>query len=341
VAVLIALGPACVGLAARAETSGVPEIDMSPDEPASFGLRNVAAGATAIFGGWNFWYKPRVIEIETVPADARLQLFFIRSNFQKRFEQVEAPIRVRLPSRIKTTAKDSLQLRVAASGYSTQERSIKVNDAPRKLVVTLAPLPNSLVMLSKTHLAGRTTLTFRTTSEPQLRIMKSRGFDGFTLSLAETANNLPGEPRLAGGWIENVEVAQVGEDLLVRLETAGSDVEARSKQGFDAVRREHLFVVDLMKEGTRRPTSQQVRAELERIALSPGDACERRLEETLRSEIGAETISRALRPSGGIADLYTREAMLRLGRLDQGRVRTLEGEALRTGSPIELQLALR
>jgi hypothetical protein len=54
-----------------------------------------------------------------------------------------------------------------------------------------------------------------------------------------------------------------------------------------------------------------------------------------------DEISRGLRPTGSVADLYRREAMLRLGRLDQGQVRTLKGEVLRTGSPIELELALQ
>jgi hypothetical protein len=317
------------------------EIDMSPHEPASFGLRNVAAGATAILGGWNYWYKERIVEVQTVPADAQVQLFFIRMNFQKRFERVEPPVRVRLPSRIETTGKDSFALRVAAAGYSTREMSIKVNDVPNRLVVKLEPLPNALIALTDTHLAGRTTLTFRTTKEPELRVMKSRGASGFTISLSETANQLPSDSKVAGGRVQGLEVAQVGEDLLVRVDTDGSDVEARSRQSYDPIRKEHLFVVDLLKEGTRRPTQHQVRAELERIPLGTELRCALRFEEVLRSEIDPEVIARGLRPSGSVADLYRREAMLRLGRLDQGRVRTLEGEVLRTGSPIELELALQ
>jgi hypothetical protein len=325
----------------HAQAGAIGEVDMSPHEPASFGLRNVAAGATAILGGWNYWYKERIVEVQTVPADAQVQLFFIRMNFQKRFERVEPPVRVRLPSRIETTSKDSFALRVAAAGYSTREMSIKVNDVPDRLVVKLEPLPNALVALTDTHLAGRTTLTFRTTKEPELRVMKSRGASGFTISLSETANQLPSDSKVAGGRIQGLEVAQVGEDLLVRVDTDGSDVEARSRQSYDPIRKEHLFVVDLLKEGTRRPTQHQVRAELERIPLGTELRCALRFEEVLRSEIDPEVIARGLRPSGSVADLYRREAMLRLGRLDQGRVRTLEGEVLRTGSPIELELALQ
>jgi hypothetical protein len=341
-ATLLALA---LSIPAAAPSSAVaqsfPEIDMAPHEPASFGIRNVAAGAHAVLGGWNYWYKERVVEIETVPSDSRLQLFFIRSNFQKRFEEVEAPIRVRLPSRIETGKKDSFALRVAANGYSTKELSIKVNAVPEKLVVSLAPLPNSLTGLSQTHLAGRTTLSLRTIKEPELRIMKGRGSGGgFMLSLSETANQLPEDEPLSGGWLDAVQVSQVGEDLLVRLETTSPEVEVRSKQSFDAVRREHVYVIDLVEKGARPPTSQQIRARLEALPVALDD-CSLRFEATLRTELEPETLARGMRASGGIADIYRREAMMRLGRTDQGQVTTLEGEVLRTGSPIELELALQ
>ena len=52
-------------------------------------------------------------------------------------------------------------------------------------------------------------------------------------------------------------------------------------------------------------------------------------------------IARAHRPSGSVSDLYRREAMKRLGRLDHGTVHVLDGQSLRTGSPIELELAMQ
>jgi hypothetical protein len=61
----------------------------------------------------------------------------------------------------------------------------------------------------------------------------------------------------------------------------------------------------------------------------------------LRSQLGESAIADALRPSGGIIDLYRREAMLRLGRYRDGTVRTESGETLRTGSSLELALALQ
>jgi hypothetical protein len=69
---LLALLVTAFVLPGAAAPMGMVEIDMSPHEPASFGLRNVAAGATAVLGGWNYWYKERLVEVETVPADAQL-----------------------------------------------------------------------------------------------------------------------------------------------------------------------------------------------------------------------------------------------------------------------------
>ena len=58
---LIALLVTVLAPQSVAAMGGAMEIDMSPNEPASFGIRNVAAGATAILGGWNYWYKERVV----------------------------------------------------------------------------------------------------------------------------------------------------------------------------------------------------------------------------------------------------------------------------------------
>ena len=44
-----------------------------------------------MLGGWKYWYEDRMIEVETVPADAALSLYYLRSNFQKRFERAESP----------------------------------------------------------------------------------------------------------------------------------------------------------------------------------------------------------------------------------------------------------
>jgi hypothetical protein len=42
-----------------------------------------------------------------------------------------------------------------------------------------------------------------------------------------------------------------------------------------------------------------------------------------------------------VADLYQRQAMLQVGRGDHGTVQTVSGESLRTGNPIELEMAMQ
>jgi hypothetical protein len=324
-----------------AQTREPDKVKLVPQESVDWGLRNVGAGFTAVFGMYNYWYKDNSVRIETVPADARIQLYYIRSNFQKLFVRAESPVEVQLPPRIQTTPKDVMIVRVAANGFKTRESTFRVGDVPDKLVFQLAALPNSLTFLGHTHLAGRTSLSLRTTKEADFRVIKSRSFPGFTLSLSETADALAGSEPPSGGLVALTEVSQLGEDLVVRIETRGHDFEVRSKHSYDAIRDEHVYTFDMTAKGTRIPSFDQVRRELDGVHYSPSDPCDRTFEAALREQLEAEQIARALRPSGSIADLYRKEAMKRLGRLDRGSVQTLSGETLRTGSPIELEMALQ
>ena len=321
------------------------EIEFIPAEPVDWGIRNVGALITAPVL-WSYWYAPGSVSIETVPAHARLELFYIRANFQKLFRRVNAPVRLALPSRIMTTGRDALTVRVAAEGYKTHEYTYDVTSVPNKLVLELEPLQNALTFLALTDLANRTTLTFRTDEEPEFRITKGHEQRGFTLSLRETANALEGHEPLSGGRVKLLEVTPVGEDLLIRIETDGEDSEARSKLSYDPIREEHVFSLEILDPGARMPSPASVRRELEAVSRapddpSPDDPCLEALARALREGLEEGVIGRAHRSSGGIADLYRRQAMLRLGRADRGRVWTGSGETLRTGSPLELELALQ
>jgi hypothetical protein len=290
---------------------------------------------------WGYWYGDRSVTIETAPADAQLELFYIRKNFQKVFMRATPPVRLKIPNRISATARDALIVRASAPGFKSVESTYNLQNAPPDLVIKLAPLPNTLVGIAHNYLAGRSTLTLRTTKEPQFRVSKSRDGPGFTLSLAETADQSGGVPSLAGGHLRKLEVAQVGEDLLVKVEVDDPTIEVRTKQRQDGVRREHLFVLDLVEKDAPAPSFEQVRRDLERVSFSSGSPCHGRFEAVLREGLDAEVIARATRPSGSIADLYRREAMMLIGRTDHGTVRTASGETLRTGSPIELEMALQ
>ena len=330
-----------IALPAVGQESEPEEVDLIPDEKVGWSPRNVGAGISTLVTGPDYWYAQKRIRVDTVPADAQLALYYIRSNFQKRFERAIAPVVVVGPSRIDATSKDVIAVRAAAAGYLTKEVKFRLFDAPEQVLLKLAPLPNSLVFLGFTHLAGRSTITLRTTEEPEIRVSRGRGTDGFTLALTQTANKLESQPGASSGHLLGIAVEQLGEDLVVRVKTRAPELEVRSKSSYDPIRREHLYSIDIMRKGTRPPNSMQVRGEIERVRFTRGDLCEEAFGSELRRQLDQRMLARAFRPSGGVTEYYQREAMLRLGRLNSGKVETLGGEAFRTGSPIELALALQ
>ncbi len=216
-----------------------------------------------------------------------------------------------------------------------------MQSATRSAEIGFTEPANALVSFGHTHIGGRTTLSLRTTEKPEFRVMKSRGSAGFTLVLADTANQLDPSPVMSGGLVRSVEVTSVGEDLIVQIATRHSEAEVRSKTGYDRIRGEHLFSLDLTEPGVRLPGPAVIRREVGRFAFTLGDRCHERFEEVLRERLDAESLARASRSMGGLTDLYRREAMLRLGRLDHGQVWTLSGERFRTGSALELEVALQ
>src|SRR5215468_59067 len=112
-----ALRPWIAGLAALAAL-GAPlaraggTVELAPADRPSWSLTNVFAPITGLFlGGPSYWYAPRRIAIETVPSGALLDLFYVRRNFQKGFEQAQSPVTVVLPSRIEAGPRDTLVVR--------------------------------------------------------------------------------------------------------------------------------------------------------------------------------------------------------------------------------------
>jgi hypothetical protein len=317
------------------------EVLLMPADPAGFGPRNVFAAITSIFGAWGYWYRDTEVRIETAPSEAQIDLFYVRGNFQKLFRTTSSPARVRLPSRISATQRDAMIVRVSANGYRTQRETYRVGKIPARLVLKLEPLPNALVAIAHMHVGGRTTLTLRTTEQPEFRVIKSGAFEGFTLILSETGNGLEDSSRVSGGLVKSADVNQVGEDLIVRVETTDADVEVRSKANFDPIRREHVFSLDLTRRGARVPGAAEIQRQIARGRFSRGDPCNGPFENTLREGLTPEALARSAPRAGTVADLYRREAMTALGRMDHGRVSTRSGSQLRTGSPLELEVALQ
>jgi len=332
---------ALLALPSYGQESEPERIDLRPDEKAGWSPRNVGAGLSTVFTGPAYWYSDKETLIQTVPAEAHLALYYIRSNFQKRFERGVAPVIVVTPPRIYATDKDVVAVRVASDGFLSKEVKFRVFEAPEEVLVQLDPLPNNLVFLGQTHLAGRTTMVLRTTEEPDMRVTKPRSGEGFMVALTQTANKLESTPSGSSGLVKNLAVQQLGEDLVLQVKTREPDLEVRSRSSYDPIRKEHLYVFDVMRKGARPPSSMQVRREIEEVRYSVGSRCNELFASVLRDRLEPQMIARAFRPSGGIAESYQREAMLRLGRFDGGSVETLSGESYRTGSPIELALAIQ
>ena len=336
------LGSPLVAMTAAPAPDGVrPVVDLIPAERAAWTPKNVLVGISGMFGGWSYWYGERTMEVETVPPDAVLGLYYLRQNFQKRFERTDAPATVRLPARADTTGKDAVRIHASANGYLAKDVSFDSKDVPKRVTITLSALPNSLVFLGQTSFAGRTTLTLRTTEQPEVRLSKTTRSAGFTIALTRTALKLPAPASGSGARLKSIDASQIGEDAVLRVETDSPDVEVRSKQSFDPVSSQYVSVFDLVRPGATAPSDAEIRARLDSTAFAPNAACDTRYAEVLRARLGEAVIADGLRPSGAVADLYRREAMLRLGRYRDGTVRTEAGETLRTGSSLELALALQ
>ncbi|HTO55130.1 MAG TPA: hypothetical protein VMR50_17235 [Myxococcota bacterium] len=326
----------------RAESpDAVNHVDLIPTERAAWSPKNLGIGVTSMFGGWNYWYAEREIDVETVPSNANLKLYYIRSNFQKRFEQSHSPALVKIPPRVDMTYKDAVRFSAIADGYLAQDVSYDAQKVPDKVVIQLQVLPNSLVYLGHTEFGGRTSLTLRTTEQPDVRMSKNTSLRGFQIALTKTALKVEAKSQKGAGHITDIDALQLGEDAIIRVQTDAPDVEVRSRQSYDAVQQQHVYVFDIVPPGAAAPTDAQIRARIDSLAYAPDERCDDRYGAVLREKVGDSDLSDAFRPSGELTDVYRREAMLKLGRLHEGQVKTDTGETLHTGSSLELALAMQ
>lgn len=333
--------PLVAGSASVRAEGTVNQVDLIPTERAAWSPKNLGIGVTSMLGGWSYWYTEREISVETVPSNADLRLYYIRSNFQKRFEQSHSPAMVKIPPRVDMTYKDAVKFHAIADGYLAQEVSYDAQKVPDHVVLQLQVLPNSLVFLGHTELAGRTSLTLRTTEQPDVRMSKNTSLKGFQIALTKTAVKLEDKAQKGGGHLIGLAAIQLGEDAIVRVETDAGDLEVRSRQSFDAVQQQYVYVFDIVPPGTPAPSDGQIRARLDALSFTPDASCDDRFAAVLRDKLGDAELADAFRPSGELTDVYRREAMLRLGRYHEGTVKTDTGETLRTGSSLELALAMQ
>ncbi len=322
-------------------------IDMSPDDRASWSLRNLIAPITSIFhGGPGYWYKPRRIEVDTTPPGGSVDLFYVRANFQKRFEQGEAPLTVLLPPRIEAGPRDSLTIRAFREGYRQKSVTLKVTSRQNRVTLDLDPLPNTLRAFSHRYFGGRASLAFLTEELVEFRVQKAD--DGFTLILNETAISPEAAASLESvrsPLIASAYAQQLGEDLLVKVtlnESARQDrTDLRSRQSYDAPRDLHDFSLDLVPSDGAAEAVARARAALARLASEHITGCAMHFDRALRGKLDAGALSRALTPRGAFTDRYLRAAMRRLGELTPGGVVEFNGSARFSPTvPIELEAAL-
>jgi hypothetical protein len=336
---------ALAALAPRASLGG-ETVELVPEDRASWSLTNVFAPITGLFlGGPGYWYEPRRIEVETVPTGAMLDLFYVRRNFQKGFEQAESPVTVLLPSRIEAGPRDALVVRAALDGYRHAEASVRVRSRETRIEIALAAVPNSLVAFSHLSLAGRATLEFLTRQPIAFRMQQ--GSAGPSLILPQTSALPDARASLEGvrgTLVASLEAQQLGEDLVVRVELGGAardgSYELRSRQGADPVRGLHSFAIDLVPPDGGAAAVERVREALARIGPAAVVGCAASFDAALREGLDREQLARALAPRGSFVDPFLRAALRRLGEVSPGGAIDLgDGRRYRPSVPLELAAA--
>ena len=338
---LLAVGPALCIRAASAEV-----VELIPTERSAWGATNLFAPITGFFlGGPGYWYSARRIEVDTTPPGAVLDLFYVRGNFQKGYEQAEAPATVVLPSRIEAGPRDSLTIRALLDGYRQGEVHVKVRSRESKVHIDLEPLPNALVAMTHGYFAGRTTLNFVTKEALTFRIQQAS--DGFTVVLTSTGKASGAEGTLVGvqsSILKSVKAQQLGEDLLVRVSLTEAararKIETRSRQSFDPIRGLYTFALDLVAPEDGTTPVQRAQAALRGIQPGAVSGCAREFDAALHEQLDPSALARALAPGGGFADPYLRAALKRLGELSpDGELTLVDGTRFRAAIPIELSAA--
>jgi hypothetical protein len=335
VACLVAL----CAVAAAAET-----VDLVPEDRAGFRARNLFAWLRP-----GYSYGERYIDVTTTPPGATLDLFYVRSNFQKRYEQTEAPARVKLPKRAEAGPRDAVNIRAFLDGYRQREVSVRISSSQRAVHLDLDPLPNRLDAVSHTYLAGRAALAFLTKESLTVQVQEVDG--GFRVILSQTAKSEDATLALVGvqsPLIAKMEALQLGEDLLVRADLApgvsvsrGGTYELRRRQARDDLRNLWIYYVDMVPADGGAAAVSRARNALAAIGAGDVSGCAARFDARLRESLEPAALARALAPRGSFTDPYLRTAMKRLGEVSPGgRIAMADGSSFNAGSSIELTAAM-
>ncbi|MEZ4215702.1 MAG: hypothetical protein R3E88_04425 [Myxococcota bacterium] len=346
VALVLSLGAMAGRALADADEFEPDRLDFQLEEPARFTLRNVFAPLLAPFvGGLGYWYDTRDFVIESSPPGARLELFYIRANFQRRYERAETPVTLVLPSRIASLDRDALRVRAFLPGFRQVETTLPIHTGEKGLLLSFEPLPNRLDAIAHRYLAGRASLELVTTELASVRVQRED--EGFTLFLAETAMSDGVGAALEGvedGLVAGIVARQVGEDLAVRValrDGVAERVELRSRSAFDPVRERHTYSIDLVPADRGAASVRAAIGALERAAQGDVAGCALVFDAALRDALDEASLARSLAPHGDFTDRYVRGAMRRLGELSpDGVVEFVDGTTYRPAIDLELDVAL-
>ena len=328
-----------------AENGDREVIDLKPEDLASFGMKNMAAPIASLFRGFGHYYKDRLIDIDTTPSGGMVDLFYVRSNFQKRFEQADTPVIVIVPARVDAGPRDSLTIRAFREGFKQKTMTVKIASSISEVIIDLEPLPNTLDGLSHRYFAGRSTVGFLTGESLTFRVQEAS--DGFSVILTETA--MAPEARAAldhmrSPLVEEVYAQQLGEDLLVKVsltQAAMGATEVRSRQQYNAARDLHEFVLELVPNDGGRNAVQNALDALASITTADITACALGFDGVMREQLDPGALNRALAPQGAFTDRYVRAAMRRLGEVTPGGVVGFaDGSKYSPAVAIELEVSL-
>ncbi len=334
---------ALVALTATAEAREV--VELIPAQRSSWTIERLFAPISGLFlGGPDYWYRERAIEIDTRPAGASLDLFYVRQNVQQRFERSTAPILLKLPRRVDTGSRDSIEIRAMLDGYRQQVVQLAARSREARLIIELAPLPNRLEVLTHVHLARRGSLRFLTREAARFRIRETS--DGFAVALTETAHSeraLDAVRGTSSDDIESLRAEQLGEDLVVRVrlrEAARDGLELRSTQGYDGARELHWLSIELIPAGGNAAVLAMSADALDRVEGSDVFGCALEFDRALREQLDAEALSRALSSASGFLDRHFKMALARLGELSpDGVIHLVDGSKFRPANPLDLEAA--
>ena len=333
-------------VAGMARAEELETVELIPDKRAGWSAGHLFAPIGGLLrGDPGYWYDPRKIEVRSTPPGAALDLFYVRRNFQKGYEQADAPVIVVLPSRIEASSHDSLRIRAFMDGYRQKEAKVKVRSREEKVVIELEPLANSLVAVTHLYFADRASLSFLSKEALTFRVQKRE--QGYAVVLLQTGNIPEAEGGVNGvrdGLIASLQTQQLGEDLvvLVGLTDHARDVEVdlRSRQAYDRVRRLHSFSLDVVPKDGGATSVQRARAALARVEPQHVSGCAARFDGALREQLEPSELARALAPRGAFTDPFLRAAMKRLGEVSPaGAVVLTDGTIYRTSIPLELVAA--